>query len=248
MFDPALPAESARSHLAPAALRIVDAVLDALSDRNLPAGGKLGEELLARLFETSRTTVRQALQHLRFLGIVEIEPNRGASIARPTARMAADLYAARRAIESQTVADAARYCTANDMRRMLAHIERQDAAATAKNRRELVRLRGEFHLVIAEIGGNAVLCHLLGQILPRCALIRALADPQPFSKRQIDEHRMLAQLIAKGDAKKATALVQSHLQINEQQLRFSGDDQARANNVDVWLGAYARPHPAERKA
>jgi DNA-binding GntR family transcriptional regulator len=200
---------------------IVAAVVEAVSDRRLPAGTKLGEEELARLFETSRTTIRQALQHLGFLGLVRLEPKRGAYIAQPSPSYAADLYAARRAIEAETVAEATRYCTARDIRRLRQHIEVQQNAASAGDRRELVRLRGEFHLVLAEVSGNEVLTGLLAQLLPRCALIRALYDPEPLIARPIDEHVELVDLMAKGDVEAAVALVRQHLEINERRLQLA---------------------------
>lgn len=216
---------------------IVAVVIEAVSDRRLPAGTKLGEDQLARLFATSRTIVRQALQHLAFLGLVRLEPNRGAFVAQPTPGYAADLYAARRAIEAETVAEATRYCTAGDIRRLRRHIEGQQAAALSGDRRELVRVRGEFHLVLAEVSGNQVLTGLLAQLLPRCALIRALYDPEPLIRRPIDEHVELVDLMAKGAVDEAVALVRRHLEINEQRLELK-DEAGMPVSLDTGLAPY----------
>jgi DNA-binding GntR family transcriptional regulator len=229
----------ASGSLRPVAARIVRAVMDAVLDRALPPGIKLGEEGIARKFDTSRATVRVALQHLAHLGVVTIEPNRGAFLARPTARLAADLYGARRAIESQIVADAAKHCTAADNRDMLAHIDAQAAAAKARDGRELVRLRGDFHLLIARVGGNTVLYDMLARTLPRCALVRARSEHDPFSDRPVEEHRRLAALIAKGHAEKAVALMRAHLTINERQLRFP-ESTGETADVIALLAPYAR--------
>jgi DNA-binding GntR family transcriptional regulator len=235
----------ASGSLRPVAARIVRALMDAVLDRALPPGIKLGEESIARQFDTSRATVRVALQHLAQLGIVTIEPNRGAFLTRPNARLAADLYSARRTIESQIVVDAARHCTAADMREMLAHIGAQDAAANARDGRELVRLRGDFHLLIARVGANAVLYDMLARTLPRCALVRAQSEHDPFSDRPVEEHRRLASLIAKGQADKAVALMRAHLTINERQLRFPEPAEESADIIAL-IAPYARA-PQDKK-
>jgi DNA-binding GntR family transcriptional regulator len=178
---------------------------------------------------------------------VTIEPNRGAFLARPSARLAADLYSARRTIESQIVADAAQNCTAADMRDMLAHIDAQESATKARDSRELVRLRGDFHLLIARIGANAVLYDMLARTLPRCALVRAQSDHDPFSDRPVEEHRRMATLIAKGQADKAVALVRAHLTINERQLRFPAPPDDSADIVAL-LGPYARPSKDKKRS
>lgn len=85
------------------------AVTDAIAAGRLPAGSKLGEKELGRLFRCDRTRVRQALQHLAFAGLVRPEPNRGAFVASPTLEEAQALYAARRLIEAETVREAARH-------------------------------------------------------------------------------------------------------------------------------------------
>ncbi|MBL0932666.1 MAG: GntR family transcriptional regulator, partial [Alphaproteobacteria bacterium] len=188
----------ASGSLRPVAARIVRVVMDAVLDRALPPGIKLGEEGIARQFDTSRATVRVALQHLAQLGIVSVGPNAAHFLTQPGARAHADLYSARRTIESQIVVDAAQHCTAADMRDMLAHIDAQEAAAKARDSRELVRLRGDFHLLIARVGANAVLYDMLARTLPRCALVRAQSEHDPFSDRPVEEHRRLASLIAKG--------------------------------------------------
>ena len=51
---------------------IADAVQEAICEGRLPAGTRLGEEELCRIFGVSRTLVRQALQRLGFAGLVTL--------------------------------------------------------------------------------------------------------------------------------------------------------------------------------
>src|SRR5271155_4429982 len=97
-----------------AAAPIVDGVLDALAEGRLPSGTKLGEDRLSRIYAVGRRVVREALKELRFIGVVELLPHRGAFVARPSPPDAEEVYAARRIIETGIVAVLARHCTAND--------------------------------------------------------------------------------------------------------------------------------------
>ena len=122
---------------------IADAVQEAICEGRLPAGTRLGEEELCRIFGVSRTLVRQALQRLGFAGLVTLRPNRSAFVASPTLDDTAAAYAARRLIEGDIIAEATRHCTANDIRTLRAHLRAQAEAEARGQRSQLLRLLGE---------------------------------------------------------------------------------------------------------
>jgi DNA-binding GntR family transcriptional regulator len=192
---------------------IVAAVWDAICDGRLPPGSKLGEDELARIFEVSRTIVRDALKELAFRGIAEILPQRGAFVARPTVKDADDVYAARRVIEAAIIEDVAKNCTANDIRALRAHIELQAAARKRRDKREFVHLSGDFHLQIARLGGNRMLAELLEGLVARAAIITTLYLPDGHAC-VVDEHTRMVDLLAAGKAKECIALMKAHLQTN----------------------------------
>jgi DNA-binding GntR family transcriptional regulator len=198
---------------------IVAAVWDAICDGRLLPGTKLGEDELARIFEVSRTIVRDALKELSFRGIAEIVPQRGAFVARPTAKDADDLYAARRVIEAAIIDDVAKNCTANDIRALRAHIDQQAAARKRRDRREFVHLSGDFHLQIARLGGNRMLAELLDGLVARAAIITTLYLPDGHACA-VDEHTRMVDLLAAGKAKECIALMKSHLQTNMREHHF----------------------------
>jgi DNA-binding GntR family transcriptional regulator len=190
---------------------IADSVQEAICEGRLPAGTRLGEEELSRIFGVSRTLVRQALQRLSFAGLVMLRPNRGAFVASPTHEETAAAYAARRLIEADIVAEATRHCTANDIRRLRDHLRLQTEAASRGQRSVLLRLLGEFHLVIATIGGNPVLIDFMRQLVPRTTLSLALFERRDSPSCALDEHRLLIDLMAKGDAKAAARAMRRHM-------------------------------------
>jgi len=159
----------------------------------------------------SRTLVRQALQRLGFAGLVTLRPNRSAFVASPTLDDTASAYAARRLIEADIIAEATRHCTANDIRTLRQHLKAQADAQARGHRSEALRLLGEFHLIIAEIGGNAILGDFVRQLVPRTTLSLALFERRDLPSCALDEHRLLIDLMAKGDPKAAAQAMRRHL-------------------------------------
>jgi DNA-binding GntR family transcriptional regulator len=214
---------------------IVEAVLDAIALGRVPAGAKLGEEDLARVFGVSRTIVREALKELKFLGVAAIFPNRGAYVTRPTPEEAENLYAARRVIEAGLIAEFARHCTANDIRALREHLAAQRAAHRDKKRREYLRLMGDFHLVIAKRAGNPVLVEILERLVTRTSLMTALyVDPQHACA--VDEHETLVEALIAGDVGRCVTLMTRHLTTNQKNLRIPAEPPANFN-----LAAALRP-------
>src|SRR5258708_34049149 len=79
--------------------RIREGVTAAILEHRLLPGTKLGEDEIGEIYGASRTLVRTALQQLAHEGIVNIEKNRGAFVARPTPADAREVFEARRLIE-----------------------------------------------------------------------------------------------------------------------------------------------------
>jgi DNA-binding GntR family transcriptional regulator len=81
----------------------VDALAEALRGEilagNLEAGSRLREQRLCDTYGVARHSLRAALRSLATEGLVTIEPNRGASVARLTAEDARWLYELRAALE-----------------------------------------------------------------------------------------------------------------------------------------------------
>ncbi|HTZ80944.1 MAG TPA: GntR family transcriptional regulator [Stellaceae bacterium] len=215
---------------------IAEAVQEAICEGRLPAGTRLGEEELCRVFGVSRTLVRQALQRLGFAGLVILRPNRSAFVASPTLDDTASAYAARRLIEADVIAEATRHCTANDIRTLRQHLKAQADAKARGHRSELLRLLGEFHLIIAEIGGNAILGDFVRQLVPRTTLSLALFERRDLPFCALDEHRLLIDLMAKGDPKAAAQAMRRHLSSDLGRLAVRPDSEPTVN-----LAAALRP-------
>jgi DNA-binding GntR family transcriptional regulator len=204
--------------------RIYRAVVNAVMSHRLPPGTRLGEADFCELYQVSRTTVRKALQRLAHDRIIELRPNRGAVIASPTPAEARDIFAARRALEREIVPLVVRNATPASLQAIRTALEAEDEARRSGDRAAWIRLGGEFHLLLAELAGNAVLQRFMGELVSRCSLIIALYESPGAPMCGNAEHGDLLALIENGQAAEAVALIEHHLLEIEARLHLGEPD------------------------
>src|SRR5262245_14822174 len=87
---------------------VYDRIHGAVLDHRLQPGTKLKEVALAEVFGVDRGVVRKVLARLAFAKLIDLVPNRGATVASPSVDESRDLFAARRAVEAAIVDAATR--------------------------------------------------------------------------------------------------------------------------------------------
>ncbi|MGC8469438.1 MAG: GntR family transcriptional regulator [Acetobacteraceae bacterium] len=208
---PTLEAAGARAIRGAADGRVYSAIYEAIVDHRLPPGTALPEDTLSAAFGFSRTVIRKALQRLAHDHLVDQRPNRGACVARPSLEEARDVFAAREVVERATVAAAACAARPADLARLQRNLEAGAAALARGDRRAHIRLSGEFHLLIAEIGGNRALAGFVGQLAARSSLILALYEIPGRTPCAEEDHAALLGALAAHDEPRAQALMSAHL-------------------------------------
>jgi len=73
---------------------------------------------------------------------------------------------------------------------------------------------------MAELMGNEVLAHLLGDLISRCALITLMYQSASAAEHSHEEHGEIVTALAARDEDHAVALMQSHLEHVEASLTF----------------------------
>jgi DNA-binding GntR family transcriptional regulator len=218
------PTASTKRGITAVDLRIYRAVVNAVMSHRLPPGTRLGEADFCELYQVSRTTVRKALQRLAHDRIIELRPNRGAVIASPSPQEARDIFAARRALEREIVPLVVKNATPASLRAIRAALEAEEAARHGGDRASWIRLGGEFHLLLAELSGNAVLHRFMGELVSRCSLIIALYETPGAPMCGNDEHGDLLALIEQGKVAQAVDLIEHHLLEIESRLHLEEAD------------------------
>ncbi|PZP45071.1 MAG: GntR family transcriptional regulator [Azospirillum brasilense] len=204
--DPiAAPEPASRAALAYRALR------RAIIEQALRPGSKLPEDAIGEQLGVSRTLVREALSRLSAEGLVELRHNRGATVAYPSLEEARDVFAIRQAMERLVAEQLAPRVTPEQIVRLEAHVEAEERAA-GRDGPESIRLAGEFHLLLAEMTGNALLVRYVNELASRCSLILAIYGRPHSTDCAVSEHRELIAAFRKGDVPACRRLMEHHLE------------------------------------
>ena len=81
-------------------------------------GNRIIEDDIIRETGTSRTSIRPALLRLKYEGLVEMIPNRGAFVAKPSEEDLRQVYRVREVLEHGMLEDAIRHRTEAQLRAM----------------------------------------------------------------------------------------------------------------------------------
>ena len=209
--------------------RTAEALLDHVLSRRLEPGTSLPSvAVLAEGFGVSRPVVREALNALKALGIVEIANGKKAMIRDLDGEVLRVFF--RRAV--QGIDDSVR-----EVMEVRIGIEIRAAALAARNRtdehlralkdllRAMEEARGDaarfsrsdsaFHLAIAEASGNRLIFHVVESLeaaLRNAAYqgVRAIAEDEALNAIMAEHHR-LVEAIERGDETGAATLMHDHI-------------------------------------
>jgi len=106
---------------------VYQAILRAIMEGKLKAGTKLAENPLAEIFAVSRERIRKVLQRLGAERRLELIPNRGARVPRPTPESVRSVYEAHRVLEAGVMAQLIRVLDQSLLDQLDAHLA-QDVA------------------------------------------------------------------------------------------------------------------------
>lgn len=180
------------------------------------------EAQLVEAFEANRNHVQAALQRLAMQHIVTIQPNRGATVAQPTADEARDIFVARRAIERAIVEQITPEAINAHQQQIDDHMACEHSAVQGDDRQLIVRKLCRFHILLGEISGNTVLLEILNNLMTRSSLIVALYQRNDVPACASDEHRQVVDALAAGDTATAVTAMLEHLDELESQLELDG--------------------------
>jgi DNA-binding GntR family transcriptional regulator len=205
---------------------IYERIYVAILEHRLQPGTKLGEEKLADIFGVSRARVREVLARLAHEQIVELYPQRGAFIAKPSIEQARDVFEARRLIEPAVLRRLIDTLTPEKIARLRQHQELETDAHRRNDKRAVIRLSGEFHTLAAELAGNSALARSMRELCMLTCLTIFLYDAPTATSCRNDEHQLIIDAVAKRDRARAEKLMLDHLDHIESSLKLdntSGD-------------------------
>ena len=213
--------------------QIIKSLTEYFFSGTMLAGSKLpSERQLAETLGVSRSAVRDAIQSLGLLGIVEIRQGDGTYLRSSGSellprviewglflgeRRVMEMVEARQQMEISLAGLAARRRTDADIAVLTDLIERMDAAA---EHGEFIELDVEFHAAIGDAARNTVLSDVLSNIrsLIRVWMARSL-EAAGETRTSNEEHKSVLTAIVAGDHRTAQTAMRTHMRRAEQRLR-----------------------------
>jgi len=161
--------------------------------------------------------------------IVELIPQRGVFVAKPTIEQARDVFEARRLIEPAVLRRLVDTLTPEKLARLRQHQDLELDARQRDDKRAVIRLSGEFHSLAAELAGNGALARSMRELYVLTCLMIFLYDAPTATSCRADEHSQIIEAIAKRDATRAEQLMLEHLEHIESSMKLEQD----AEEVDL---------------
>lgn len=222
--------------LSPLASKVVRQVQHLILGGEFPPGSTLPEVPLAKRFEVSRGTMREALRDLQELGLIELHMNRGAVVAELSPQRAWEIFSLRAVLEPFAVRLA---LTAGRMRN-----GDREAIGVAFRRIEVSALSGDqYALIEADMGFHWSICapcqhetllnHLrsLQVQMRQFMFYTKILDSDLES--EVNSHRPVLAAVLSGDADRAEAALHRHITVAGEQLliRMSGVGAERLRKI-----------------
>lgn len=198
--------------------RVHQSIVDAVLSQRLPPGTRLVETPLCEAFGVNRSLLRRVFVRLANEKVIELQHNRGASVAQPSQAEMHEVFDARRVIEAGIVRRLCQCGKPADFVGLRALVAEERQAYETGDRARWLRLSGEYHVAAARALANPELESLMHRLVARTTLMKALYHAPGGSVCSFDEHAAIVDAMAQGDIEHATDLMDRHLQDSEGKL------------------------------
>lgn len=201
-----------------------------LAEKLRPGDRLLGEREMAAELGVSRTTLREAIRTMEFLGWVEIKPGDGTFIRNARSDQVinplalalslepphlAELWETRITLEVECAGLAAARATRTDLEGIARALD--DIKASFHDLDAYAKADARFHYLIAQAARNSMLNRLLQTFVVHILELIKKAGPLRFSHdigglNTLREHISIYESITRGDGDSARALMRKHLE------------------------------------
>jgi DNA-binding GntR family transcriptional regulator len=91
------------------------------------------------------------------------------------------------------------------------HLRQEHDANVQGRRHEAIRLSGQFHTLLAQIAGNAVLLRMMKDLVTRTSLIIGIFGGPGAANCRDDDHQQIVDALLANDGQSAVDLMTAHL-------------------------------------
>lgn len=179
----------------------------------LPQGSKIPERELCTRFGVSRTPLREAIKVLAAEGLVQLEPHRGAVVARMTLEELEEALPISAAIEALSGELACRHITDEEIAAIKALHDRMIAAHDAADWDTYLSLNRKIHESILEAARNPLLTSIYDAIFFRVGRTRVRPQLTPdVVARALADHNAIIEALERRQGARLSALLKRHVE------------------------------------
>jgi DNA-binding GntR family transcriptional regulator len=194
-----------------AAAQVVAHVKEAIRSGRLAPGQRLLESELTGRLGMSRGPVREALAQLQVEGFIDVAPHRGARVHQMSREEMLQLFHVRALLAGEAAKLAAGRVGEGDNRaRLEDELDRQLALRSNTDLSAYAAANVDFHTLVDEMCGNALLAAMLDQLQTRVGPFLSLAQARGRD-RLLEQHIVIARAILDRDGATAARTMRRHV-------------------------------------
>lgn len=188
----------------------------------IPAASKLSEPELAKHYQVSRSTLRDALSRLEGCRLLERKPNVGYRVVSLSVEQLLEVFYLRESLEGMACRLAAQNIQPSQLQKLDALLSRHASDDQIRSGEAYIQAEHDwdFHFCIVQASGNQMLIKLLCEEL--YYLVRMYRYQFGMQgarvKRALGEHSHIVQAIRDGDGELAEILMRRHIAASRQNL------------------------------
>jgi len=208
--------------------RLASTIQSRILSGEIASHSRLRQASLAAEFGVSRTPVREALRKLQSMGVVVLEPHRGAVVRGTTPREVREAYLVRAELEGLAAELATAHITDDELGRLhdAQHLFRHSIEAEIERRKsgeepapwsaenEWERANNLFHEVIQHAAGNRQLLSAIAHLhrsFPRHLTWAALSRSSHLLGENIEQHTRILAALERRDPPQARTEMAGHV-------------------------------------
>ncbi len=186
-------------------------IKDEILNGGLKAGDQLNTLELSNRLGVSRTPIREALNHLTIVGLVEYIPYRGAFVKKLSVDQIIELYYIRGALAGVAARLAIKNLSKKQFEKLSILCEKMEELLAAKKHSQMLEINSEFHEIIQKATQSPAIEGLMDQYYTQTEQYRQLALELPGRYKEVcAEHRRIYESFQRGSRESAEFYSREH--------------------------------------
>ena len=177
----------------------------------LKPGSAVSENELAKELGISRTPVREALQELQKMNLIEVFPQKGSLIALIDFDIVEEMVFLRKVLEKAVVEELCSCIKENDLEELDKNIQLQEFYLDQRNPEKMYELDNEFHKALFTMCNKERTYNLMESTQGHFDRIRALSIYSVKDIKTVADHKAIVNAIRINDKKLAAEFIIKHL-------------------------------------